>query len=99
MKCRYKHDIKKNEIVSEVEKEMRASLEKRSIDIDTMILWTLHKEFGFGKKRLKRFFLRCIKDFNYSRERYDMNDAYPLRVKLKEECGVDVVEWYKEIGI
>lgn len=39
----------------EINKQIIENTNKYSMDFDAMILWTLHVCFGFGKKRLKRF--------------------------------------------
>ena len=39
----------------EVRKEADAYFERRCVDMDAMILWILHKQFGFGKDRLRRY--------------------------------------------
>ena len=61
-----------------------------SLDMDAMILWSLHKYCGFGKKRLEDFYRCMIEEHIYMRARYEMDDTYPERYKLKELCDVDV---------
>lgn len=70
--------------------------ERLSLDIDTMVLWTLHRHLGFGKKRLHDFYIAMAAEHRRMREYYQMDDLYPERHKLKE-MGVDIEEWQKEI--
>lgn len=67
-----------------------------SLDIDTMILWTLHRHLGFGAKRLRSFYEDMIAEHKAMRECYQMDEMYPERYKLKE-IGVDVEAWQKEL--
>ena len=53
-----------------------------ALDVDCMVLWTLHRHLGFGVKWLHDF--------------YEMDDLYPERLKLKE-LGADVEQWQKEV--
>ena len=69
-----------------------------SMDNDANVLWTLHVCFGFGKKRLRRFWEACFAEHRRLREFYEMgpeDDGWLYRRKLKE-IGVDIEEWYKE---
>lgn len=70
--------------------------ERLSLDIDTMVLWTLHTHLGFGPKRLRNFYLAMAAGHRRMREYYQMDDLYPERYKLKE-LGVDVEQLQKEV--
>lgn len=61
-----------------------------SLDLDSMVLWTLHVHCGFGKKRLEDFYRAMICEHLRMREFYEIDDTYPERYLLKERCGVDV---------
>ena len=65
-------------------------IDRQILDIDAMVLWTLHVYLGFGKKRLERFYRDMLKEHIHMREVYEMDDTYPERYKLKELCNVDV---------
>lgn len=86
----------KQKIIEETIKEVNQQILQRdleySLDIDTMILWTLHAHYGWGKKRLEDFYEKLLKEHTRMREYYQIEDLYPERAKLKDECGVDVVE-------
>lgn len=67
-----------------------------ALDVDTMVLWTLHTHLGFGVKRLHDFYLAMAAEHRRMREYYQMDDLYPERYKLKE-LGADVEAWQKEV--
>lgn len=69
-------------------------------ELDAMVLYILHEEFGFGEKRLRRFYDRFYKGLRDLGSRYAMEE-YDERIwlckrKLKEECGIDISKWGKE---
>lgn len=69
--------------------------ERLALDVDTMVLWTLHRHLGFGVKRLHDFYVAMAAEHRRMREYYQMDDMYPERSKLKE-LGVDLEAWQKE---
>lgn len=66
-------------------------------NMDASILWTLHRTFGFGKKRLRRFYEAFSKERTALEEHYEMGGEanYLCRVQLKK-IGVDIDAWNKE---
>lgn len=60
-----------------------------SLDLDTMVLWTLYQCYGWREKRLHDFYLAMAREHRRMREYYQMDDLYPERYKLKEK-GIDV---------
>ena len=74
----------------EIDRQILERDEAFSLDIDAMVLWTLHVCCGFGKQRLERFYRDMMKEHIRMRKFYEMDDTYPERYKLKELCGVDV---------
>lgn len=84
-----------------VDKAVRQEFLKKdrefTLDMDTIYLWTLHKVFGWGYTRLKRFYLEVFKEHLRMRKFYEMDDLYPERKKLKEEVGIDLEEWYSKL--
>lgn len=99
-------EIAKKEAMAAALKEIDRQILERdmeySLDLDSMVLWTLAVSFGFGKIRLERFYREMIKEHSRMRERYEMDDAYPERFKLKQLYGVDVEllnnEFKKEVS-
>lgn len=81
----------------EVNRQLVEQMGELGTDVDALILWVLHVEFGFGKQRLKRFFDVFTKEYEYMGEYYDMPKDVPwiCRTKLKE-IGVDIEQWNKE---
>ena len=76
----------------EIEKQVEEALQADILEIDAAILWTLHLCFGFGKKRLKRFFDFFCKLSN-------VNDRFKVRannIEMLKGIGVDVEEWNRE---
>lgn len=90
---------KQQEEFSRIVKEKLAEWDaKHEDEIDSLILWQLHEQFGFGKVRLKRFFRGFKKLYNELRQRYEMSDddyIWLVTTKLKD-IGVDVREWKNE---
>ena len=82
----------------EINRQILENDEKFAMDADASVLWTLHTVFGFGKKRLRKFYEENLKMHNEMREYYEFNtdDTFWLcRNKLKE-YGIDIEKWYKE---
>lgn len=72
--------------------------QKNAIEIDALILWLLHDKFGFGHKRLRRFFDFFSTEFDAMIKRYELDEddkVWLCTYKLKE-YGVDVEKWNKE---
>lgn len=74
----------------------------RAFDMDkeSSILWMLHKQFGFGPKRLKKAWELFYAETLKLREYYlmDQEDDGWLARKMLKEIGCDIEEWYKEEG-
>ena len=83
----------------EINRQILENDEKFAMDADASVLWTLHTVFGFGKKRLRRFYEENLKMHNEMREFYQLNTDetfWLCRYKLKN-YGIDIEEWYKEV--
>jgi hypothetical protein len=71
---------------------------KNENEIDALILWLLHEKFGFGVKRLRRFYELFSAEFDALEKRYELekaDNAWLCTHKLKE-YGVDIEKWNKE---
>lgn len=69
---------------------------KYDCDYEAMILWVLHRYYGFGKVRLLKFHDVLVKELRELQQYYDMDDVYyPARMYLKD-LGVDVEKLHKE---
>ena len=80
----------------EINQQCLEADERLALDIDTMVLWALHRHLGFGVKRLHDFYVAMAAEHRRMREYYQMDDMYPERSKLKE-LGVDLEAWQKEV--
>ena len=85
----------------EIQKKLVEYTRKHELEIDSMFLWYLHEEFGFGPKRLKQVFTGFDPKIEEMCKRYEMtdegDDIWLCTYKLKE-IGVDLEEWFKERG-
>ena len=71
------------------------------LDRDSSILWMLHEQFGFGRKKLFRAWQMMYADSKKLQAHYEMgpeDGGWLCRQKLKE-YGVDLERWYKDEGI
>lgn len=85
----------------EIQKQLAEYTRKHALEIDSMFLWYLHEEFGFGLKRLKQVFTGFAPKIEELCNRYEMHDEgddiWLCTYKLKE-IGADLEEWEKERG-
>lgn len=102
MKARIPYQMtsqQKKAMNDEINRQILEHDEMFAVDNDATVLWTLHTCFGFGKKRLRRFWEACLKEHARLREYYQMepdDDGWLYRYKLKQ-IGVDVQAWYDEL--
>lgn len=83
-------------VMHEINQQILAKDKEYQLDIDTMVLWTLHQCYGWGATRLKKFYVAMMKEHLRMRGFYELDDLYPERYKMKEK-GVDVEAWYEEL--
>lgn len=81
----------------EIQKRI-AQLDRDNTDeIDAMILWVLHEEFGFGYDRLRRFYESFNPKLDALCKKYEMTDKgdeiWLATYKLKDKLGIDIHEW------
>lgn len=83
-------------MIHEINQQCLAIDKSFTLDLDTMVLFTLHSKYGWGKKRLKEFY-KAMFDLHLSmRKCYELDELYPERLKLKEK-GIDVEGWYNSL--
>ena len=87
--------VGRESMMHEINQQILAKDKEYQLDIDTMVLWTLHQCYGWGAARLKKFYVAMMKEHLRMREFYELDDLYPERHKLKEK-GVDIEAWYDE---
>lgn len=84
----------RREIGREIRIQTANNVKNLSLNLQAIVLWNLHEQLGFGKKRLVEFqssFLPLIKklqDF-YMAESSEETE-FILLYKLKNEVGIDV---------
>lgn len=83
-------------MLHEINQQCLEADDRLSLDVDAVVLWTLHRHLGFGVKRLHRFYLVMAAEHRRMREFYQMDDTYPERYKLKE-LGADLEGWQKKV--
>ena len=79
---------------SEINRQTAKNVKNLSLNLQALVLWQLHEQLGFGKKRLLRFqsaFLPMIQELQrfYELENASETD-FVCRYKLKNEVGIDV---------
>ena len=84
----------------EIQRQLAEYDRKHLVEIDAMILWVLHEQFGFGAKRLKQYYDSFRASTNALIERYqmDIGDDVWLCTQMLKRIGVDVEQWHKETG-
>lgn len=81
----------------EIQKRI-AELDRDNTDeIDAMILWVLHSEFGFEYDDLKKFHESFNPTLDALCKKYEMTDKgdeiWLSTYKLKDRLGIDIHEW------
>jgi len=67
------------------------------LNIDAIILWQLHTQLGFGKKRLKRFYDNFVPEYNRMIDQYEGNKTrLDGCLSLLDGIGVDLRTWHDE---
>ena len=80
----------------EINKQTARNVQDLSKNLQAIILWELHEQLGFGKKRLLRFqkafapLIKALKEFYEFKTADDMEFLY--KYKLRTEVGIDVDE-------
>lgn len=103
MKCHRTRNLNKAEqeaFEREISRQMAEWMEQHEFDIDKVVLYVLHKHFGFGYTRLKRFWkhLRLIED--ELKQAYGDISTWDFLADISlKDIGVDVEAWEREIQI
>lgn len=87
-------DAVQKSIQQEISRQTGENVRKLSLNIQALVLWSLHQQLGFGKKRLLKFqknFLPLIEDLQEYYQAEDANETeFICLYKLKNEVGIDV---------
>lgn len=83
----------------EIGKQLAEDTRNHTAELDACVLWFLHTEFGFGKKRLRKAHDKFAESIDALCNRYEMcgtgDDAW-LCTRMLSEYGVDVKAWNDE---
>lgn len=84
----------------EIQRQLAVYDRKHLVEIDAMILWVLHEQFGFGPKRLRQYYdsFRICTNELVERYQLDAGDEVWLCTQMLKRIGVDIEQWHKEIG-
>lgn len=83
----------------EIKRQLAEYDQKHLAEVDAMILWVLHDQFGFGAKRLRKYydaFTAATKDL-VDRYQMDEDDDVWLCTQMLKRIGVDIEAWHKEM--
>ena len=83
------------------EEAHRVNLEeakKQDMDILTLILMSLHRREGFGRKRLLRFCHNFNELQKYYSDFFKDLDMFAMRRHLRDEVGIDVEKINEEVA-
>jgi hypothetical protein len=80
----------------EIRRQIAEQEDKYIKGIDTMFLWALHVEFGFGKKRLERAYKAIGREYEQMRKFFETDEVFPAEYKLKE-IGIDMEKLRNEV--
>lgn len=59
----------------------------------SVMLWTLHDQFGFGKDRLSKLYEEIIKNTDTLVKYYEMDDVdFICRKLLREQVGINIAD-------
>ncbi len=85
----------------EIERQLAEHTRKHAVELEAMVLWVLHEQFGFGISRMQQFSENFEPLMVELITRYDMPDtdrAWLCTQKLKE-YGVDLDRLYVDKGL
>ena len=84
----------------ELGKEFAKYNRNNANEVDAIILWVLHDQFGFGHDRLKKFhaaFQPSLEELCSRYEMTDKDDELWLCTRKLLDIGVDIEDWNKEV--
>ena len=82
----------------EIQRQTAEFDDKNARELDALILWRLHETFGFGEKRLKKFYDGFNDDIHelVKRLQLEEGDDIWLATELLKRRGIDIEAWDKE---
>ena len=82
----------------EIKRQLAKYDAKHKLELQALVLWQLHEQFGFGEKRLKRFYNNFDASIEALIGRYQLEDTDSIwlcTLKLKD-IGIDIEEWERQ---
>jgi hypothetical protein len=96
---RFREKKAKEEGLKEAEAIVNECVAKRAKYYDVAMLYTLHTLFGFGKERLRRYYLGMVENYlglmNQFQSNGDDSHFWIMEARLKAD-GIDVSEIVRE---
>lgn len=80
----------------EIRRQLAEYNAHNGLETCSLVLYVLHEEFGFGEKRLKRFYDAFKPAIDEMTERYCMHDPGDdvwLATRKLREAGIDIEVW------
>ena len=92
-------DAEKKAIKMEIQRQLAEMDKKNKEEVDATVLYILMTEFGFGKKRLRRFHDTFDEQITALVHRYQMSndDDVWLCTEMLKRRGIDINQWNKEL--
>ena len=83
----------------EIRRQLAEMVKNNMEEVDATVLYVLMTEFGFGKKRLRRFHDTFGEQITSLVHRYQMNsdDDVWLCTEMLKRRGIDINQWNKEL--
>lgn len=79
-------------IYLEAKKQVDDIFQRRCLDLDTVVMWILHRRFGFGKDRCRRFYDEYKPTTGKFSEMYGDAKYAVMREDLLRD-GIDIETW------
>jgi len=82
----------------EIERQLAEFDRNHTKEIDALILLALHDTFGFGEKRLRRFYDIFDESVNELIKRYELEDSDKIWISEQtlKDYGIDLDLWERE---
>ena len=92
-------DAEKKAINMEIRRQLAEMVKNNMEEVDATVLYVLMTEFGFGKKRLRRFHDTFDEQITALVHRYQMSseDDVWLCTEMLKRRGIDINQWNKEL--
>ena len=89
----------KKAINMEIRRQLAEMVKNNMEEVDATVLYVLMTEFGFGKKRLRRFHDTFDEQITALVNRYEMDsdDDVWLCTEMLKRRGIDINQWNKEL--